>query len=136
MKIIQSILFAISVVFHKLFYNTCQEIIIFTGYVKSVIENPLLDIFVLSTENKVDDKILKAFRAAFNILYGAGEELSEDAINKHLQTLNETQNHHWNDATIQKLAALMYKELQGEETTQVEADTITQLAYAKFKNKG
>lgn len=138
MKLLLSILSLISVVFHKIFYGVGQHIIRFTGLVKQVIENPALDIFVLATENKIDDHILAAFRAAFKQLYSTGDDddITDEFINKTLQTDLAEQSKVWNQTTLAKLAALMYKELKENQITQVEADTIMQLAFAKYKLKG
>ena len=133
--LLASIMTAISGVFHKFYQNTAKQVLGFTELVKSVINNPELQIFVLATENKIDDVVLAAFRSIMNTLFPSdtGKPLTDEEIQQTLSEVSQNYPKELVDAMLHKIASSLVFQIKNGEVTQSDADMLISVAYSKFK---
>lgn len=98
---------------------------------KTVVNNPALDLVTELTKTGIDDAILKKLRVALNTI-PAKLELSPTNGNELVTALRDMKPTMQN-MVYSKTASLLAQSLTGGKLTEAEADTLVQLAYAQHK---
>lgn len=114
--------------------DIAEKVVIIGQDLKEAIENPNFDILVSLTKTEVDDKILKALRAALTELFPDVKKSKGKEIQAAIKLISSSSKP-VQQALISKAGALTlknYLKTKKIELSQSECDTLIQLAYKSF----